>query len=93
MRAAHRDQHHEQDLLMWHMTEAMEIDLAAAIRRSGLSVDSLGEMLRACSGCPEPGLCRVFLDSRPGRLAEAPSYCPNRARLAALRCAFPRTTQ
>lgn len=78
-----------QDYLMWRMTQGMGLDLAAAVRWGFFPVDSLNEMLRTCEGCREPGLCRVYLDSRPDHIATAPSYCPNRSRLTKLQETLP----
>lgn len=75
----------ESKLLMWDMVRAMDIDLAAALRTNTLPVATLSAMMQACNSCPEPKLCAVFLDRRDGHTDQAPSFCPNGARLAALR--------
>lgn len=74
-----------EDLLMWEMVNAMEIDLASAIQRDELPLETLGAMMRNCHNCPAPRMCAVFLDSRTGQTPQAPSYCPNRDTLAELR--------
>lgn len=73
------------DLLMWDMVCALDIDLARAIRSHELPVATLSAMMRNCHACPEPEQCAIFLDRRGGRTGEAPSFCPNREKLAELR--------
>ncbi|PVH30027.1 DUF6455 family protein [Pararhodobacter oceanensis] len=73
-----------EDLLIWEMVNAMEIDLACAIQRDELPIKTLGAMMRNCHACPAPRLCGVYLDSRAGRTAQAPSFCPNREKLSDL---------
>lgn len=71
--------------LMWRMVRAMRIDLATPIRDRTLPVDQVRCMLRNCAGCPDPALCRVYLDLRGDVVPEAPSLCPNARVLNALR--------
>lgn len=79
----------ESNLLMWDMVRAMDIDLAGAVRREDLPLAQLGTMLRKCHGCAFADMCTLFLERREGRTSLAPSYCVNRAQLAALRTTAP----
>jgi hypothetical protein len=77
------------ELLMWDMVQAMDIDLLEAVCSDALSFSAVERMLGRCNRCPSPQLCALFLDRRHGATDQAPSFCPNRKRLAALRQQYP----
>lgn len=77
-------QSEREELLMWRMVQAMQIDLAKPVIDGTLPVARLQQMLRGCVKCPEPDLCARYLDTLADRPAEPPRYCPNRKVLKAL---------
>lgn len=72
------------NLLMLSMAKAMNIDMSEAINCDSLPVEDLNTMMKKCFGCPSQFLCVLFLEMRGGQIVNAPSYCPNRARLSEL---------
>ena len=76
----------DEELLMWRMTRAMRVDLVTPLWNGRLPVAELQQMLRQCeTDCPEPGACARLLADRDATAREPPAYCPNRARLMALK--------
>ena len=79
----------ETPLLMWNMVAAMGINLTQAVSAKRVSSAKLSRMAWNCHHCPAPQACGIYLDRRDGQTQTAPSFCPNRKKLAALRARFP----
>ena len=74
--------------LLRRMGKEAGVDLAAAYRAGALSQDEWAEMVQGCRACDWAAECPGWLDSHPD-IGSAPVECRNRARLAALKPAFP----
>ncbi len=69
--------------LLIGMADTCGVNLLESFEEGRIDSRDWAGMVTACQGCGAPGSCRRLL-SRVETLPEAPEYCANRDRLAAL---------
>ena len=72
--------------LVDRMASSLGLDLEQAMMEARLTVDALGDMVLACTGCPRPETCEHWLAQHRNAITETtPAYCRNSETLALLK--------
>ncbi|MHA6324563.1 DUF6455 family protein [Roseivivax sp. CAU 1753] len=78
------EKHHR---IVTRMSEALDLDLEVERQKGAFAPGEMEDAVLACTHCDSTEACATWLTQQDTPVADAPEYCRNRSRFAALKAA------